>query len=71
MKKKDLPQGYIPSAKDAEWFINNWRTVGKFSAPVDVMHKLCQVTNPYNNNLEEVLLKCAAINTFSSTHVAP
>lgn len=55
--------------KDAEWFINNWRTIGKFSAPVDVMHKLCQKTYPSNNNLEEVLLKCAAINAFSSTNV--
>lgn len=67
--KKELPKGYRPSIKDAEWFINNWRTIGKFSAPVDVMHRLCQVTYPNNNNLEEVLLKCAAINSFSSTHV--
>ena len=69
MNKKELPKGYKPSMKDAEWFINNWRTIGKFSAPVVVMHRLCQVTYPYNNNLEEVLLKCAAINSFSSTHV--
>lgn len=69
MNKKELPKGYRPSMKDAEWFINNWRTIGKFSAPVDVMHKLCQETYPNNNNLDEVLLKCAAINAFSSTHV--
>jgi hypothetical protein len=55
--------------KDAEWFINNWRNVGRFSAPVNVMFKLCQETYPKNNNLEEVLLKCAAINAFSSTNV--
>lgn len=69
MRKKELPKGYRPSMKDAEWFINNWRTVGKFSVPVDVMHKLCQETYPGNENLKEVLLKCAAINAFSSTHV--
>ena len=69
MNKKELPKGYRPSMKDAEWFINNWRTIGKFSAPVDIMHRLSQVIYPNNNYLEEVLLKCAAINSFSSTHV--
>ena len=68
-ERKELPKGYRPSMKDAEWFINNWRSEGKFSAPVDVMFKLCQSTYPKNNNLEEVLLKCAAINAFSSTNV--
>lgn len=69
MKKKCLPQGYLPSVKDAGWFINNWRTEEKFSSPVCVMHNLCQNTYPQNNNQEEVLLKCAAINAFSSTNV--
>lgn len=68
-EKKTIPNSYKPSMKDALWFINNWRTVGKFSAPVCVMHNLCQNTYPNNNNLDEVLLKCAAINTFSSTNV--
>lgn len=68
MKKKDLPQGYIPSVKDAKWFINNWREVGRFSATVDAMLKICQ-QYPNNNNLEEVLIKCAVIDNFSSTNV--
>lgn len=68
MKKKYLPQGYIPSVKDAEWFINNWREVGRFSATVDAMFKICQ-QYPNNNKLEEVLIKCAVIDNFSSTNV--
>jgi hypothetical protein len=69
MKRKSLPKGYTPSAKDAEWFIKNWREQERFSIPVDVMLKLCQETHPLNNNIEEVLLKCAVIDNFSSTNV--
>ncbi|MBR4240523.1 MAG: hypothetical protein IKQ03_14145 [Prevotella sp.] len=68
MKKKDLPKGYIPSVKDAEWLINNWREEGKYSAPVNAISKICQAY-PNNNNLEEVLIKCAVIDNFSSTNV--
>lgn len=68
MMKKDLPKDYIPSIKDADWFIKTWREVGKFSAPVNAMFKVCQ-DYPNNNNLEEVLIKCAVIDNFSSTNV--
>ena len=66
--KKKLPQGYIPSVKDAEWFIRTWRGVGRFSAPVDAMLKICK-QYPNNNNIEDVLIKCAVIDNFSSTNV--
>jgi hypothetical protein len=68
MIKKRFPAGYIPSKKDAEWFINSWREVGKFSATVDAMFRVCQ-DYPNNNNLKEVLIKCAVIDNFSSTNV--
>ena len=68
MKKKRIPEWYIPNVKDAEWFISTWREVGKFSATVDAMFKICQ-QYPNNNNLEEVLIKCAVIDNFSSTNV--
>jgi len=68
MKKKRIPEWYIPSKIDAEWFINTWREVGKFSATVDAMFKICQ-QYPNNNNLEEVLIKCAVIDNYSSTNV--
>jgi hypothetical protein len=58
----------VPSVKDAEWFINTWREVRKFSAPVDAISKICK-QYPNNNNLEEVLIKCAVIDNFSSTNV--
>jgi len=69
MKKKRIPEWYVPSVKDAEWFINNWREERKFFVPVEAMIKICQETFPKNDNLEEVLLKCATINIFSSTNV--
>ena len=68
MKKKRIPEWYVPSVKDAEWFINNWIEVGRFSAPVDAIFKICQ-QYPNNHNLEEVLIKCAVIDNFSSTNV--
>ncbi len=68
MKKKRIPEWYVPSVKDAEWFINTWREVRKFSAPVDAISKICK-QYPNNNNLEEVLIKCAVIDNFSSTNV--
>ncbi len=69
MKKKGIPEGYKPSAKDAEWFVNHWAEEEKFSAPVKAMFKICQETFPKNINKEEVLLKCAVVNSFSSTNV--
>ena len=68
MKKKRIPEWYIPSVKDAEWFISSWREVRKFSAPVDAISKICK-QYPNNNNFEEVLIKCAVIDNFSSTNV--
>ena len=66
--KKQLPKDYIPSVKDAEWFISTWREVGKFSSTVKAMYKVCK-QYPNNDNLEEVLIKCAVIDNFSSTNV--
>jgi hypothetical protein len=68
MTKKYFPKDYIPSVKDAEWFIRTWREVGKFSAPVDAIFKICQQYLD-NDNLDEVLIKCAVIDKFSSTNV--
>ena len=68
MEKKGLPKDYIPSVKDAEWFINTWSEEKKFSAPVDAMFKACK-QYPYNNNIDEVLIKCAVIDKYSSTNV--
>lgn len=68
MTKKYFPKDYVPSVKDAEWFIRTWRESGKFSAPVDAMFKICH-QYPNNNNLGEVLIKCAVIDNFSSTNI--
>lgn len=68
MKKRCIPKGYVPSMKDADWFINNWKEEGKFFVPVEIMYKVCK-QYPRNNDIQEVLQKCAIINSFSSTNV--
>lgn len=68
MNKKELPKDYKPSIKDADWFINYWKEEPRFSAPAGAMFKVCK-DYPNNNNLEEVLIKSAVIDNFSSTNV--
>lgn len=67
-RKKRIPEWYIPSVKDAKWFISTWGEMGNFSAPVEAMFKVCK-RYPNNSNLEEVLIKCAVIDNISSTNV--
>lgn len=69
MKKKDLPQGYIPSAKDAEWFINYWKELPSYSNHESSLKKLFKVLCPKNDNIEDILIKCSSLNDFYSTNI--
>ena len=40
MIKKDLPKGYIPSVKDAEWFLAYWDGLPKYSDHEKALNKL-------------------------------
>lgn len=69
MEKKDLPQGYRPSVKDAEWFINYWNELPSYSDQEKALDKLFMVLCPKNDNIEDILIKCSALNDFYSTNI--
>lgn len=67
--KKDLPQGYIPSAKDAEWFIKYWKGLPSYSNQESSLKKLFEELCPKNDNIEDILIKCSSLNDFYSTNI--
>ena len=69
MKKKDLPIGYIPSVKDAEWFINYWNELPSYSDQEKALDKLFMNICKRNDNIEDVLIKCSSLNDFYSTNI--
>jgi len=69
MKKKDLPQGYIPSVEDAEWFLNYWKELPSYSHQESALDKLFMVLCPKNDNIEDILIKCSSLNDFYSTNI--
>ena len=69
MKKKDLPQGYMPSVEDAEWFLNYWKELPSYSNQESALDKLFMVLCPKNDNIEDILIKCSSLNDFYSTNI--
>ena len=69
MKKKDLPKDYIPSVKDAEWFINYWNELPSYSDQEKALDKLFMNICKRNDNIEDVLIKCSSLNDFYSTNI--
>jgi len=69
MKKKDLPKGYIPSVKDAEWFIIYWNELPSYSNQEKALDKLFMDICKRNDNLEDILIKCSSLNDFYSTNI--
>ena len=69
MKKKDLPKGYIPSVKDAEWFINYWNELPSYSNQEKALDKLFMDICKRNDNIEDILIKCSSLNDFYSTNI--
>lgn len=69
MNKKDLPLSYIPSVKDAEWFINYWKELPSYSNQERALDKLFMELCPKNDNIEDILIKCSALNDFYSTNI--
>ena len=69
MNKKDLPIGYIPSVKDAEWFINYWNELPSYSDQEKALDKLFMNICKRNDNIEDVLIKCSSLNDFYSTNI--
>ena len=69
MKKKDLPKGYRPSVKDAQWFLDYWMQLPNYSNQERALDKLFHELCPENNTIEDVLIKCSSLNDFYSTNI--
>ena len=69
MIKKDLPKDYIPSVKDAEWFINYWKELPSYSNQEKALDKLFMDICKRNDNIEDILIKCSSLNDFYSTNI--
>lgn len=69
MKKKDLPKGYIPSVKDAEWFLDYWKNSREASDQERALNKLFMDMCKSNECIEDILIKCSSLNDFYSTNI--
>lgn len=69
MKKKNLPKGYIPSVKDAEWFLDYWKNSREASDQERALNKLFMDICKRNDNIEDILIKCSSLNDFYSTNI--
>ena len=69
MNKKDLPINYMPSIKDAEWFINYWKGLPSYSNHESSLNKLFKELCKKNDNIEDILIKCSSLNDFYSTNI--
>ena len=69
MTKKDLPQGYVPSIKDVEWFLKYWNELPSYSNQEHALDKLFMQLCPKNTSIEDILIKCSALNDFYSTNI--
>ncbi len=68
-EKKNLPADYIPSAAEADWFINYWNGLPSYSNQERALDKLFKELCKTNNCIEDVLIKCSALNDFYSTNI--
>ena len=69
MSKHSLPENYRPSVKEAERYLHSWKQQPRYFKPQNALDKLFQETYKKNDNLDEVLIKCSALNTLYSTNV--
>ena len=69
MKKKDLPKDYIPSVKDAKWFLDYWKNHPSYSNQEKALDKLFMDICKKNDNIEDILIKCSSLNDFYSTNI--
>lgn len=69
MKKKDLPQGYIPSVKDVEWFLDYWKKLPSYTNQERALDKLFMNLCKHNDCIEDILIKCSSLNDFYSTNI--
>lgn len=64
-----LPQDYVPSIKDVEWFLNYWNGLPTYSNQEKALDKLFFKLCPENKCIEDILVKCSSLNDFYSTNI--
>jgi len=69
MIKTDLPFEYKPSVKDALWFIDYWQKLPSYTDQERALDRLFMELCPKNDRIEDVLIKCSALNDFYSTNI--
>ena len=69
MASKGLPEDYIPSIKEVEWFLNNWQNLPSYSNQEKALDKLFIDLCKFNDNIEDILIKCSTLNDFYSTNI--
>ena len=68
-EQRGLPKGYRPSIEDAEWFVKYWKGLPNYSDQEQALDKLFIELCPKNNCIEDILIKCSALNDFYSTNI--
>lgn len=69
MIKSDLPINYKPSVKDAQWFVDYWQELPSYTDQERALDRLFMELCPKNDCIEDVLIKCSALNDFYSTNI--
>lgn len=69
MNEQDLPNNYLPSIEDAQWFIDYWQQLPSYTDQERALDKLFMEICPMNACIEDVLIKCSALNDFYSTNI--
>ncbi len=67
--KKGLPQNYMPSAAEVERCLDIWNKNEWSLHSENGLKRLFEKVYPANDNLEGVIIKCAALNQIYSTNI--
>lgn len=69
MGHEGLPKDYTPSVTDVEWFLSYWKRDPKYMNQERALDKLFLQLCPNNDNIEDILVKCSALNDFYGTNI--
>jgi hypothetical protein len=62
-------ESILPSVEAVEKYIQKSNTLEEFVNIESALNKLFLVLCKYNNNIEDILIKCSALNDFYSTNI--
>lgn len=64
--KTSIPR---PSCDEVEKYLQKWRTTADLYEPEAVLKELFTKTRPYNQSIDDIILKAAALNTVYNTRI--